>query len=115
MGVFKGQAHQFNFRTQKSPSLCQVEWKKANVSPVFKKNDRQDDYKYRPISLLSCIAKLLERIVFMKLYEYCLRNNVLTWQNSGYKIADSTINELLYISHSTYEALEKGQDICLYH
>ena len=58
-----------------SSSLCKLfnmslqsgkfptEWKKANVSPVFKKNDRRDDNSYRPISLLSCIAKLLECIV----------------------------------------------------
>ena len=66
----------------------------------------------RPISLLSCIAKILKCIVFMKLYEYCLQNNLLTLRNSGYKIiANSTINQLLYTSHSIYEALEKGQDI----
>ena len=55
------------------------EWKKAHVTPIFKKGDRQDKANYRPISLLSNIGKLLERIVFKKLYEYCEANGLLTW------------------------------------
>ena len=42
------------------------EWKKANISPVYKKNDHQNDNNYRSISLLSCIGIVLERIVFIK-------------------------------------------------
>ena len=86
-------------------------WKEANVTPVYKKNDRQDDNNYRPISLLSCLGKLLERIVF-KLYEFLFKNNLLTGRNSGYKQRDSTINQLLFLIHQVYEALSKGLDVC---
>ena len=88
------------------------EWKEANVSPVFKKNDRQSVKNYRPISLLSNVGKVLERLVFIKLYEYCQANNLLTWRNSGYKPFDSTINQLVLLSHKIYEALENGHDVC---
>jgi len=88
------------------------QWKKANVSPIYKKNDRQNDNNYRPISLLSCIGKLLERIVFMRVYEFCMNHNLLTWRNSGYKHLDSTINQLTFLSHQIYHALSQGLDIC---
>ena len=44
-----------------------TEWKEAHLSPIFKANDRQAPENYRPISLLSNIGKLLERIVFIRL------------------------------------------------
>ena len=87
-------------------------WKKANVPPVFKQNDRQNKNNYRPISLLSNIGKLCERIVFKHMYAFCLEHNLLTWKNSGYKPLDSSTNQLIYISHKIYKSLENGNDVC---
>ena len=87
-------------------------WKKANVSPVFKKNNKQDKVNYRPISLLPNLGKVLERVVFNHLYNYCKEHNLLTWRNSGYKPLDSSINQLIYISHKIYQSLEEGNDVC---
>ena len=92
----------------KFPSM----WKEANVTPVFKKNDKQNKSNYRPISLLPNIGKVFERVIFIHLYKYCQDNNLLTWRNSGYKPLDSSINQLIFISHKIYQALEKGEDIC---
>ena len=39
-------------------------WKIAHVSPVFKKGDPMQYANYRPISLLCCIAKVFEKILF---------------------------------------------------
>ena len=39
-------------------------WKLANVLPLFEKRDKDTPGKYRPISLLSCIGKLMERCVY---------------------------------------------------
>ena len=87
-------------------------WKKANVPPVFKQNNKQNKNNYRPISLLSNIGKVFERVVFKHLYKFCLENNLLTWRNSGYKPLDSSINQLIYVAHNIYKALEKGEDVC---
>ena len=87
-------------------------WKEAHVSPIFKKNDRQNKNNFRPISLLSNLAKILERLVFNILYKYCIENNLLTWRNSGYKHLDSTVNQLVLLCHKIYEAMANGQDVC---
>ena len=52
-------------------------WKRAHVTPVHKKDNKQIKENYRPISLLSCIGKIMERVVFNKLYEYCLSHDLL--------------------------------------
>jgi hypothetical protein len=39
-------------------------WKKANVMPLFKKGNKEQPSNYRPISLISCVGKVMERFVF---------------------------------------------------
>ena len=45
-------------------------WKLANLIPIFKQGDRQLKINYRPISLLSSLSKIAERIVFTRLYGF---------------------------------------------
>ena len=88
-------------------------WKRANVSPIYKKGNRQEKNNYRPVSLLPVAGKVLERLVFKRMYTYCMENNLLTWRNSGFKKMDSTTNQLVYIVNSIYENLDKNEDTCL--
>ena len=92
---------------------CPSQWKKANITPVYKKNNKQDKTNYRPISLLSCLSKTMEKLIFRHLYEYFSTNGLLTWRNSGFKPSDSTINQLIFLVHQIYEAIENGKEICL--
>ena len=43
-------------------------WKCPNGLPLYKKGDKSVLSKYRPVSLLSGVGKLLERIVFKNIY-----------------------------------------------
>ena len=40
-----------------------LEWKQANVVPIHKKGDKSDISNYKPISLTSLVAKIMERII----------------------------------------------------
>ena len=44
--------------------------KKANVTPVFKKGDRNSKDNYRPVSILSNVSKVLERFMFLQISSY---------------------------------------------
>ena len=48
------------------------DWKKANVVPVFKKGDKQLLKNYRPISLLTIIGKIFERLLYNQMFEFLL-------------------------------------------
>ena len=86
-------------------------WKFANVIPIFKKNDRQDKLNYRPVSLLTCLSKICEKIVFIRLYNFLLEIKFLTPFQSGFRPGDSTTNQLILITHKIYEALEQGKGV----
>ena len=52
-----------------STSTWPTEWKLSHVTPVFKKDDATLVSNYRPISVLSIIPKILEKVNFDQLYD----------------------------------------------
>ena len=52
-----------------------IERKKANVVPVNTKNNKQQIESYRPISLLPVCGKMLERIIYSKMFKFFLKMN----------------------------------------
>ena len=87
-------------------------WKEANVVPLYKgKGNKCDPNNYRPISLISCIGKLMERCVFKHVFNYLHTNNILTSVQSGFIPGDSTINQLLYLYNYICSALDAGKEI----
>ena len=59
------------------------------------------------------MSKVLEKIVFKRLYEYLTENRLLTDKNSGFKKNDSTTNQLLKIVHQIYQDINEGKDTCM--
>ena len=57
------------FENGKFPS----EWKKADVVPIYEKNDKQLVKNYRPISLLPIFGKIFEHLIFNKLFHFFSR------------------------------------------
>ena len=45
----------------------------AEVSPIYKKDEEFLLTNYRPISVLPCFSKLLERIMYNRLFKYLFR------------------------------------------
>ena len=82
-------------------------WKKANVLPVHKKESRQVKNNYRPISLLLICGKIFKKLIFDCIYEHLTDNQLITPNQSGFRPGDSTINQLLYITHSIHTAFEE--------
>ena len=73
-------------------------WKKANIVPA------------QPISLLPICGKIFEKILFDEIYEHLIENKLLSDKQSGFRPGDSTINQLLSITHDIYTAFEHHHD-----
>ena len=84
------------------------EWKKPNVVLVHKKNDKLSLKNYRPISLLPFFGKIFEIIIYNNTFEYLTTNKVISDNQSGFKPSDSSVNQLLSITHEIYHSLNNG-------
>ena len=97
----------FCLKTGQFPS----DWKKANVVPVFKKGDKQLVKNYRPISLLRITGKIFERLLYNQMFEFFIRNDLISQNQSGFKPGDSCINQLLAITHEIYKSFDACLDV----
>ena len=95
------------FQTSLNHERFPSEWKKANVVPIHKKDDKQILKHYRPVSLLPICAKIFEIIIY-NIFDYLIENNLITENQSGFKPGDSYINQLLSITHDIYKYLDDG-------
>ena len=82
-------------------------WKRANVIPVHKKGSRQSKQNYRPISILPIFGKIFEKIIFEAIYCHLCENDLSSIHQSGFHPGDSTINQLLAITHRIYSGFEE--------
>ena len=49
--------------------------KTTQISPTFKKGDKTEMNNYRPISLISNVSKILEKLMYKRLYTFSEENN----------------------------------------
>ena len=52
--------------------------KRAKILPIFKSKDILNIANYRPISILSVISKVYEKVFYSRLYDYFSTNNILS-------------------------------------
>ena len=102
-------SHLFNFCLSLGhfPDL----WKMANVIPLFKKDDPLLCNNYRPISLLPCISKVFERILFNHIFAFLKFHKLIVKDQSGFIPGDSTINQLIAICNNLYKCIDDGDEM----
>lgn len=71
--------------------------KTAKVLPIFKKGDTSNISNYRPISLLSSFSKILERVVYNKIFSFLDVNNILCKYQYGLRPKHNTIHPLIHL------------------
>ncbi|CAB4021146.1 Hypothetical predicted protein [Paramuricea clavata] len=67
------------------------DWKCAKVTPIFKQGTRNEMNNYRPISVISVMAKAFERIIHNQLYAYMLEHDLLSEHQSGMYADDTNL------------------------
>ena len=86
--------------------------KLAEVCPIFKKNDKNKCENYRPISLLSNISKLYERMMHTRLYGFFEKFQLFYKQQFGFRKQHSTNHAILSIIEDIRNSLDKREFVC---
>ncbi|CAL4073660.1 unnamed protein product, partial [Meganyctiphanes norvegica] len=84
------------------------DWRKANITPIFKKGNRNDPANYRPVSLTSQVCKVLETIVREQLFNHLKSNNLLSEEQHGFREGRSCPSNLLTTLEDWTSILEGG-------
>ena len=80
--------------------------KSANITPVFKKNDRTDKTNYRPVSVLLSLSKVFERWIYKQLSVYF--DQILSKQQCGFRKGFNTQHSLLKLLKKWRQSLDQG-------
>ena len=84
------------------------DWKIAKVFPLHKGNSKTNPNNYRPISILSSISKVMERLVYNQLCSYLTENKLLNKYQSGFRSLHSTATALLDATNQWYFNIDNG-------
>ena len=97
------------FNISVSLGVVPTKWKRANITPVFKKDDPTLSCNYRPISLLCVLSKVLERCVHGHSYHH-LAPLIYKMQH-GFMRGKSTTTQLLEVYHNILENVAGGEEV----
>ena len=87
--------------------------KLAKVLPVYKNKGKVTDCgNYRPISLLSNLDKVLEKLIYKRVYSYLTRLNLLYTKQFGFRRKHSTVHTLLSMCQKIADALDEHKFAC---
>ena len=88
------------------------DWKTALIVPILKNGKPKDEIKsYRPISLLPCLAKVLEKTVKERLYWLAEKQRMLGKNQSGFRSRLSIMDQAARLEGTVREGLARGRAI----
>ena len=87
----------------------------SRVTPVFKKGDTNLASNYRPISLLSLVAKVQERLVHSVLQDHLLSREAISSSQFGFRPQSSTQEALVHMTQLWHQHMEDGgSSLCVF-
>ena len=85
-------------------------WKEATMVPIHKKGKgKQDPHNYRPISLLSCVGKVMEKMVNNRLLWHLESKGLLSPEQAGFRQHRSTEDQVTYIAQEIEDTFQGKQ------
>ena len=97
-----------SFSTGTFPDMLKI----AKTIPIFKKGSRLLVSNYRPISLLSNINKILEKLMYSRLYKFLTEHDIFYELQFGFRAKHSTNHALIDIIEKIRQALDSKNYVC---
>ena len=88
-------------------------WKTAKVKALHKNGRKDVLANYRPISILSTISKIMEKIIYQNLYSFLIENKLLSKSQFGFRGGHSCTDALLSMTNEIFLQKNKGKKVCV--
>jgi len=99
-----------SFITEKKFPDC---LKIAEITPLYKKGDREEPTNYRPISVTPCLTKIFEKLLYAQIYDFLTVNKLISNHQYGYQKGCSTSDALLYATESFRKEMNSGKCVAV--
>ena len=81
------------------------------MTPIDKAGDSSDISNYRPVSVLLYFSKILECLMYYRLYKYLNENNISYEKQFGFQSGYSTNDAIVQLIDKIFHSFEKEQFI----
>ena len=86
--------------------------KTAKIIPIHKKGNKLECGNYRPISILSNLDKILEKLMYNRIYSFLEENNLIYDLQFGFRKSYSTTLALLSLTENINHQVDNGKFGC---
>ena len=100
------------FRQSFSSGMFPSILKTSEIIPIYKKGSILECSNYRPISLLPNIDKILERLMYNRLYNFLEKKEIIFSLQFGFRQKYSTTHALIHLTDKIRHEIDKGNYAC---
>lgn len=80
--------------------------KQAIVTPLFKHGCKQTISNYIPISVLNCISKIIEKILYFRLIKFLKNNNIISSKQYGFTQKSNTLSSVMHLMDNIRQGID---------
>jgi hypothetical protein len=99
------------FHTSLKEGKVPKDWKGANVTAIFKKGSKEEAGNYRPVSLTSCVCKVLEALIKEAMVEHLEMQNLIKDSQYGFMKGRSCVSNLLVFLEEVTAEVDRGNPV----
>ncbi|KAK4813305.1 LOW QUALITY PROTEIN: hypothetical protein QYF61_023456 [Mycteria americana] len=88
-----------------------VDWRSANVTPIYKKGQKEDPGNYRPVSLTSVPGKLMEQIILSAITRNVENNQGIKPSQHGFRKGRSCLTNLISFYDKVTRLVDEGKAV----
>jgi hypothetical protein len=82
--------------------------KRSVITPVYKRGDKTDVSNFRPISVLTAITRIIEKLINIRVTNYLTKHHIISNYQYGFRRGVSTQDAVLDLTSNIVESVDRG-------
>jgi hypothetical protein len=99
------------FNSSLTAGIVPTDWRRANVTAIFKQGQRNNPSNYRPVSLTCQVCKILESIMKDRVQQHLDRCNLIKDSQHGFRKQRSCLTNLLEFLQFTRNSVDSAEAV----